>query len=123
MRYLPFPALMLALVCAGAPLRAVPGGEIGTLPTGRYLCEKPGDVTGLIAVRVPEGDFRILASSSYAVDGKRGSYLLLGERMVMTGGPFEGRAFQRTSIGYLREIGADGQPGELRCVLTARGMR
>jgi len=121
MRILSISALALALVPAVA--LAVPGGEIGTLPTGRYLCEKPGDATGLIAVRVPEGDFRVLASSSYAVDGKRGSYLLTGDRMVMTGGPFEGRAFLRTSIGYLRQIGPDGHPSELRCVLTARGMR
>ncbi len=120
---LSIPALALALACAGAPVLAVPGGEIGTLPTGRYLCEKPGDVTGLVAVRVPEGDFRVLTSSSYAVDGKRGSYLLTGDRLVMSGGPFEGRAFKRTSVGYLRQLGPDGQPSELRCVLTARGMR
>jgi hypothetical protein len=121
MRILPFAALALGLVAASAS--AVPGGEIGTLPTGRYLCEKPGDVTGLVAVRVPEGDFRVLASSSYAVDGQRGSYLLTGDRMVMTGGPLEGRAFLRASLGYVRELGPDGQPGEVRCVLHARGLR
>lgn len=121
MRILPFASLALAAASVG--VSAVPGGEIGTMPTGRYLCEKPGDVTGLVAVRVPESDFRVLASSSYAVDGKRGSYLLTGDRLVMTGGPFEGRAFQRTSVGYLRQLAPGGQPGELRCVLTARGMR
>ena len=120
---LPFTAFVLALVTASAPVLAVPGGEIGTVPTGRYLCEKPGDVTGLIAVRIPEDDFRILASSSYAVDGKRGSYLLTGDHMVMTGGPFEGRAFQRSSFGYLRQLGPDGKAGDVRCVLTARGLR
>lgn len=91
------------------------------MPTGRYQCEKPGDVTGLVAVRVPEADFRVLASSSYAVDGKRGSYLLTGDDMVMTGGPLEGRRFLRTSVGYLRGLGPDGKPGDLRCVLTGRG--
>ena len=121
MRILSISALALALLPSGA--LAVPGGEIATLPTGRYLCEKPGDATGLVAVRTPEGDFRVLASSSYAVDGKRGSYLLTGDRMVMTGGPFEGRAFLRTSVGYVRQLGPDGQPGETRCVLTARGVR
>ncbi len=119
---LPFLAFALALACAAAPVLGVPGGEIGTLPTGRYICERPGDITGLVAVRVPERDFRVLASSSYAVSGKRGSYLLTGKRLVMTGGPFEGRAFERTSVGYLRELGPNGQPGDLRCVLTARGM-
>ena len=123
MHRLPFPAFILAFATASVPVLAVPGGEIGTLPTGRYLCEKPGDVTGLIAMRVPEGDFRVLASSSYAVDGKRGSYLLTGKRLVMTGGTFEGRAFQRSSVGYLRQLGPDGQLGDMRCVLTARGMR
>jgi len=121
MRILPFAAIALGLAAAGAS--GVPDGEIGTLPTGRYLCEKPGDVTGLVALRVPEGDFRVLASSSYGVDGQRGSYLLTGDRMVMTGGPFEGRAFRRTSLGYVRELGPDGEPGEVRCVLHARGMR
>lgn len=121
MRILPFAAIAFGLAAASAS--AVPGGEIGTLPTGRYLCEKPGDVTGLVAVRVPEHDFRVLASSSYAVNGERGSYLLTGDRMVMTGGPFEGRTFHRSSPGYVRELGPDGQPGELRCVLHARGMR
>lgn len=124
MRFLRFTfapaALAIALACHAA--QAVPGGEIGTLPTGRYFCEKPGDVTGLVAVRVPEGDFRVLTSSSYAVNGKRGSYLLTGDRMVMTGGPFEGRAFARSSVGYLRQLESAGEPGEIRCVLTLRGM-
>ena len=123
MSRLPFTAFVLALVSTSAPVHAIPSGEICTMPTGRYLCKKPGDVTGLVTVRIPEGDFRILASSSYAVDGKRGSYLLTGDHMVMTGGPFEGRAFQRISVGYLRQLGTDGQPGDVRCVLTARGIR
>jgi hypothetical protein len=110
-----------ALLLCNAVAHAVPGGEIGTLPTGRYQCEKPGDATGLIAVRVPDADFRVLASSSYAVNNVRGSYLLTGDDLVMTGGPFEGRRFVRTSVGYLRQLGPDGQPGEVRCVLTGRG--
>jgi len=68
-------------------------------------------------------DFRVLGSSSYVAGGKRGSYLLTGDRMVMTGGLFEGRAFLRTSVGYLRMLGADGQPGEVRCVLRRHAMR
>ena len=115
--------LASALVAStlGAPALAVPGGEISTLPTGRYQCERPGDVTGLVAVRVPEADFRVLTSSSYAVEGKRGSYLLTGDDLVMTGGPFEGRRFVRTSVGYLRGLAPDGKPGDLRCVLAVRG--
>ena len=46
---LPFLAFALALACAAAPVLGVPGGEIGTLPTGRYICERPGDITGLVA--------------------------------------------------------------------------
>ncbi len=115
-------AAALALVIASAPALGVPGGEIGTLPTGVYRCEKPGNLTGLDAVALPQDDFRVLASSSYAVDGKRGSYLLTGDRMVMTGGPLEGREFRRTSVGYLRLVGPDGEPGEVRCVLGLRAM-
>ncbi|MCB2048035.1 MAG: hypothetical protein KDE32_07375 [Novosphingobium sp.] len=114
--------LALSLAAAAPPAFAVPGGEIGTLPTGRYQCERQDDATGLVSIRIPEGDFRVRASSSYAAEGKRGSYLLTGDHMVMTSGPFEGRAFRRASYGSLREIGSSGEPGKVRCVLGMRVM-
>lgn len=125
MRFPSFIAANLALAIAvGSTLAsAVPGGDIDTLPTGQYRCEKPGDISGTAAVRVETDDFRIHGSSTYSAGGKRGGYLLTGDRMVMTGGPFEGRAFLRTSVGYLRMLGPDGQPGEVRCVLRRYAMQ
>jgi hypothetical protein len=111
----------MATLAAG-PASAVPGGDLGTLPIGLYRCEKPGDVSGLAAIRLAEHDFVLRRSSSYIAGGKWGTYLLTGDRMIMTGGPFEGRAFVRTSVGYLRMLGPDGQPGEVRCVLRRRAI-
>ena len=97
--------------------QAVPGGQIDTMPTGRYTCETQGTDTSLVSVHIPEDDFRVRLSSSYSVDGKRGSYLLTGDRLVMTGGPFQGREFQRISEGSLRRLNAQGQPGDIICTL------
>ncbi len=121
-RFAALVALALSGALAGSPALAVPGGDLATLPPGLYRCEKPGDILSLVAVRMEQDDFVLRPSSSYVVGGKRGSYLLTGDRMVMTGGPFEGRAFVRTSVGFLRMLGPDGKPGELRCVLRRRAM-
>ena len=102
---------------------AVPGGEIGTLPTGRYECERPGDISGSARIRIPEEDFRIITGSNYVSAGKRGSYLLTGDRIVMTGGPLEGRKYHRTSSRYLRIQNADGTDSDRRCILALATMR
>src|SRR5688572_5769724 len=66
---------------APQPLQAVPGGEIGTLLTGRYQCEKPGDIGGVTRIPLPDEDFRVITGSNYISGGKRGSYLLTGDRI------------------------------------------
>jgi hypothetical protein len=115
-RVLPLFALTLA-----APLAAVPGGNIGTLPGGTYRCELPGDALGPVGHRVPESDFIVLTASAYRASGGQGSYLLIGDRMVMTSGPFRGRRFHRITPHFLRLIGPDGQDSQMRCV-RRRGM-
>ncbi|MCB2080845.1 MAG: hypothetical protein KDE55_24485 [Novosphingobium sp.] len=102
------------------PASAVPGGQIGTLEQGRYTCELPGDASGATGEHVPEADFRIVSASSYRANGRIGSYLLTGDRVVMTSGPHQGVRFHRVSTGFLRVIGKDGKDGPLRCVLTTR---
>lgn len=100
---------------------AVPGGLIDTLPQGKYTCELPGNAGGPVRVAASEFDFTVILGSSYRVDGQRGSYLLTGDLVQMTGGKLKGLKLHRISNGFLRRIDANGQDGELRCVLAAPG--
>ena len=106
---------LLALFLA-APLSAVPGGRIGTLPNGAFRCELPGDALGPVGYRVPDADFTIVTASTYRAAGGAGSYLLTGERVVMTSGPFKGRRFHRVTPNFLRLMRDDGTDGIMRCV-------
>ena len=117
----PFP-ILLALALA-APAAAAPGGDLGTLPIGRYVCELPGDATGLAGIHVPEADFAIVNASSYQAGGEMGSYLLTGDLLVLTSGPHNGERYRRTARTFLRRIGPDGQDGDLRCVRRTRNNR
>lgn len=105
----------LALVTGSAAL-AAPGGPIGTMQLGTYICELPGDATGPAGHRVPEQDFTILNASSYEAGGIAGTYLLTGDVMTMTAGPKQGQRFRKISNNFVRLIEADGSDGALRCV-------
>lgn len=111
MRTLPLLALL-----AAAPLEAAPGGAIGTLQLGSYVCELPGDATGAAGQRVAEHGFTVVNASSYTTTEGRGTYLLTGDVVAMTSGPKRGQRFHRLSQGFLRLIGRDGQDSDLRCV-------
>ncbi|MDG2003129.1 MAG: hypothetical protein P8J20_07345, partial [Novosphingobium sp.] len=63
-------------------------------------------------------DFVIISSSNYRSNGVRGSYLRTSTSIVMTSGPLNGKRYHRQSHGFLRQIGDDGEPGKLRCVLS-----
>lgn len=108
--------LLPLLALAAAPALAAPGGQIGTLPLGPYVCEHPGDASGPAGIRAPEHDFAIANASSYVAEGQRGSYLLTGDVVAMTSGPKAGQRFRKVGGGFLRAIGADGKNGALRCV-------
>jgi hypothetical protein len=108
------------LTLAAAPALAVPGGEIGTLERGRYVCELPGDALGPRGRHQPEEDFRVVQGSSYRAGDERGTYLLTGDRVVMTSGPKKGARFRRLSDGFLRRQNPDGSDGDLRCVIANR---
>jgi len=101
---------------AAVPADAVPGGALGTLETGKYYCELPGDASGPVGRHVPDADFRVISASSYEAEGRIGSYLLTGDRVTMTSGPRQGRKFHRVGRGFLRAVEADGSDGALRCV-------
>ncbi|WP_395332879.1 hypothetical protein WBP06_06140 [Novosphingobium sp. BL-8H] len=113
-------ALASSLAARPAP-PPVPGGTLGTLSLGRYSCEKDGDAGGAVGTPAPTLDFQVVNFSSYkGVDGVRGSYLLTGDSVVMTGGGLKGLRLHRISPGFVRIVGADGNDTETRCVLTSR---
>ena len=114
-------AIAMASLVAAAPgsAGAVPGGEIGTLTKGRYICELPGDATGPAGIHVPEADFTIISASSYRAHGRIGSYLFTGDHVIMTSGTLRGERFRRISESFLRRIEADGSEGRMRCVLIS----
>jgi hypothetical protein len=107
-------------ICLAAPAAAVPGGEIGTLEIGRYVCELPGDALGPRGERVADADFTIIPGSSYRARGRQGTYLLTGDQVVMTSGPHMGERYHRLSQGFLRLQKPDGGDGDLRCVTASR---
>lgn len=107
--------------CAATMPPTVPGGPVGTLQLGKYSCELPGDAAGPIRVSATEFDFTVIHGSNYRAAGQRGSYLLTGDVVTMTGGKLKGLKLHRISSGFLRRIEANGQDGEMRCVLGTPG--
>jgi hypothetical protein len=113
--------LALTLLFATAmPAAAASTGRLATIPVGEYRCELPGDATGPSRFPVPEENFEIRNASSYANATGAGSYLLIGDTLVMTGGPKRGSRYLRLSDNFLRKIDATGKPGALRCVRRTR---
>jgi hypothetical protein len=104
------------LLAIAAPLSATPGGELGTMPRGDYICELPGDATGPAGTRVPDEDFSVVTASSYRAGDAMGSYLLTGDQLIMTGGPHMGKRYKRVSQGFVRLLDAQGRTGDVRCV-------
>lgn len=130
MKSLPSFRLARAALAGGALLIAAPalaeapppvrGGPIGTLPFGVWTCEMPGDASGPAGKPLSEFEFRVVNASSYKAGGIRGSYLFVGDTVTMTGGKLRGLRLHRLSATFLREIGADGSDGEMRCVLSGK---
>jgi hypothetical protein len=99
-----------------SPARAAPGGQIGRLQLGEFVCELPGDATGPAGIRQPEQGFSVINATTYTTSTGRGTYLLTGDLLVMTSGPKRGQRFRRLSQNFLHELHADGREGPLRCV-------
>ena len=118
LRAAPILATALAATIA-APLAAMPGGRLGTLPIGHYVCALPGDASGDAVVVVEDAWFEIVNASSYIAEGGRGTYLLTGDDVVFTRGPMRGAQFTRQSARTLRKLGPNGELDRMRC--TRRG--
>lgn len=111
--------ILLAGLSACAPaqtIRPVPGGEIGVLQQGLYVCELPGDATGAAGIHQEGQDFAIGNGSRYETKAGSGTYLLTGDLVQMTSGPKQGQQFRKLSNNFLRQLDASGLETALRCV-------
>ena len=111
-RSLVFAALLGTVVSA-----AFAQGAIGTVTRGTYVCELPGDAGTGSAIPRPDLNFTIETNSRYSAAKGGGTYLRRGDRVELTSGPRKGEVYQVMFHGFLRRVGADGKPGQLRCVL------
>ncbi len=118
--------VLLVTLAACAPaqsIKPVPGGEIGVLQQGFYVCELPGDATGPAGIRQEGQDFSVHNGSRYSTPKGRGTYLLTGDQVVMTSGPKKGQQFRQLSNNFLREVDASGKETDLRCVRRVQNNR
>lgn len=116
--------LILAVTLLGVTLAAAPAaaqGDLGTLPTGRYLCELPGDAAGLASRPVDDQWFDIINASRYVAEGGDGTYLLTGRSVVFTRGPMRGARFEWNGMKALKRTDLTGELAKLRCVRSGRG--
>lgn len=111
--------ILPALACLVLPAAADAQGEIGTLTLGTYACELPGDASGPVGRRVASEDFTIRNASSYQAADGGGSYLLTGNRVIMTSGPFRRKQYRRVSDRVVHALGPNGRDTPLRCVRTS----
>lgn len=112
------PVLLLA-ACPVAP--AFAQGDLGTLPTGRYFCELPGDAMGLASVPLKDMWFDVTNAATYVSSGGSGTYLLEGKRLTFTRGPLEGMQFTRVGQGTLKAANQKPERAKMRCVRSGRG--
>ena len=116
----PLIASLALIALAAPPVQAVPGGPLGTLELGRYVCEVP-DTADVTRGRQMEGlEFSVVTTSSYRSHGTLGSYLRTGDSVVLTSGPRKGERFNVISSGYLQKLDDAGNETPLRCVRTRR---
>ena len=108
--------LAAAALAASGPAAAAPGGQLKVLLKGYWACEAMGDATAPPKPQ-PQNSFEVIADSSYrTAGGEAGSYLLLGQTMTMTSGPFRGRSYILVGQGILHPVDAAGQRSTDRCV-------
>jgi hypothetical protein len=110
------PLLLASLMLGAVPAKAAPGGLLRVLLKGYWICETGGDAT-TPPTRLMQDSFRIIADSSYRTTaGAPGTYLLLGNDLVMTGGPFIRRRYILVGQGILHPLDAAGKRTSDRCV-------
>lgn len=108
-------AALLALFASPATPQERAPGELSVLLRGYWSCAAPGSAAGDARAMRPALDFETIRGSRYRVGESVGIYLRLGDRVEMTTGPFEGRAFRVTGPDSIREI-EDGAETPVRCL-------
>ncbi|WP_375290017.1 elongation factor P [Qipengyuania sp.] len=101
-------ALALLFVLTGA-------SDLKVLEQGRYACALPGDAAGPALQRMGEHDFVVTLGSSYRSAEGVGTYLLAGDELTFTSGPFKNQRFRRGENGLWRQVGEEGMAGRLSC--------
>ena len=110
------PALAALIALSATPAHAAPGGLLRVLLKGYWICETRGDARSA-PVPQPQDSFRVLADSSYRTNaGGTGTYLLLGNDLTMTGGPFRGRRYILVGQGIVHPLDSAGKRSSSRCV-------
>jgi len=116
-------SLLLACALLAVPALAAPGGKLGTLERGTYVCEMPGDATTARGIPVPEAGFEVTNDSTYRTAKGRGTYLRTGDEVQITSGPHKGERYKVENENFLRMVGEDGNETGLRCIrLGAAGI-
>lgn len=106
---------VLLLALATAPFNATLGRDLNVLPQGRYGCWTPGSAAGPAMAGDPERSFTIVRGSSYTSGAGRGTYLLAGDLLTFTRGPFKDTRLRRNRDGFWQEIARDGELGRRKC--------
>lgn len=89
--------------------------DLEVLEQGRYACALPGDATGPALRSMGEHDFTVTLGSSYSSAAGDGTYLLAGDLLTFTRGPFKDESFRRTESGLWRQFDEKGGTGRLTC--------
>ncbi|WP_133365370.1 elongation factor P [Qipengyuania sediminis] len=104
-----------AIALAASPAVAVAATDLGVLPQGRYDCWTAGSAAGPAVNGDPRHRFTVLRGSSYASASGGGTYLLAGDLVTFTRGPFKDLRLRRNRDGLWQEIARDGEPGRMKC--------
>lgn len=113
--------LYLTAAAALSATAARADGRLGTLEAGRYLCELPGDASGLASIPLHDVWFDVVNASSYTASTGGGTYLLTGKTLVFTRGPMKGMKFTRVGARTLKIVDGVGERAKMRCVRSGRG--
>ena len=111
---------LLAAACGGGDDAGSGSGAV--LPVGVYACDEPMMLGGMVVPNPQTGPmFAVTGPGRYRdFDGGVGRFDLQGGILMMTSGPLSGTRYQQDPEmeTYFKVMGADGQPGETRCVLS-----
>jgi hypothetical protein len=108
-------AFAAIIVTLALPFVARAASDLAVLAPGRYACWTAGVASGPAVSDRPERSFTIVRGSSYESAAGRGTYLLAGDLLTFTRGPFKDQRLRRTKDGFWPEASRLGVLGSLKC--------